>query len=75
MPQLPTAPRYDLGDRVTIQTDTDAWSVRHDVHGVVYARAWNGSTGDHIYTIEVPRRADEESELLVVHEHEISGLA
>jgi hypothetical protein len=75
MPQLPTAPRYDLGDRVTIQTDTDEWSVRHDVHGVVYARAWNGSTGDHIYTIEVPRRADEESELLVVHEHEISGLA
>ena len=73
MPKLPTAPRYDLGDRVAIQTDE--WSARQDVHGVVYARAWNGSTGDHIYTIEVPRRADEESELMVVHEHEISGLA
>ena len=73
MPKLPTAPRYDLGDRVAIKTDK--WSARQDVHGVVYARAWNGSTGDYIYTIEVPQRADEESELLVVHEHEISGLA
>lgn len=75
MPKHPTAPRYDLGDRVAIQTDTDGWSDRQDVHGVIYARAWNGSTGDHIYTVEVPQRADEESELMVVHEYEISRLA
>lgn len=73
MSQYPTMPRYDLGDHVVVKTDE--WSTHGHFHGVVYARAWNGSTGDHIYTIAVPQRADEESELMVVHEREISGLA
>jgi hypothetical protein len=73
MAQYPTMPRYDLGDHVVVQTDE--WSVHGHLHGVVYARAWNGSTGDHIYTIAVLQRADEESELMVVHEREISRLA
>lgn len=73
MSQQPSVPRYDLGDYVAFQTDE--WSAGGNFHGVVYARAWNGSTGDHIYTIEVPQPAGEESELMVVHEHEISGLA
>ncbi|HEX5159598.1 MAG TPA: hypothetical protein VFW17_20480 [Ktedonobacterales bacterium] len=73
MSQYPPAPRYNLGDHVAVQADE--WSVDGNFHGVIYARAWNGSTGDHIYTIAVPQRADEESELMVVHEREISRLA
>ncbi len=72
MAKHPTMPRYDRGDHVVVRTDE--WSACGGVHGVVYARAWNGSTGDYIYTIEVPQIGGEESELKVVHEHEISGL-
>ena len=72
MSQYPPAPRSNLGDHVAVQTDE--WSTDGKFHGVIYARAWNGSTGDHIYTIEVPQRGGEESALMVVHEHEISGL-
>lgn len=72
MSQYPPAPRYNLGDHVAVQADE--WSVDGNFHGVIYARAWNGSTGDHIYTIEVSQRGGEESALMVVHEHEISGL-
>jgi hypothetical protein len=73
MAQHLPAPRYNLGDHVAVQTDE--WSADGKFHGVVHACAWNGSTGDHIYTIEVPQRGGEESALMVVHEHEISGLA
>jgi hypothetical protein len=72
MSQYPPAPRYKLGDHVAVQTDE--WSADGKFHGVIYARAWNRSTGDHIYTIEVPPRGGEESALMVVHEHEISGI-
>jgi len=72
MSQYPPVPRYNLGDHGAVQEEE--WSADGNFHGVVYARAWNGSTGDHIYTIEVSQRGGEESALMVVHEHEISGL-
>jgi hypothetical protein len=66
-------PLYDLGDVVAVQTDEGPGS--RDVSGAVVERRWDGATGEHVYTITVPRLyEDEDPEYITVREYEILGL-
>lgn len=73
MSEQETAPLYDIGAYVAIQTDEGPAS--RDTHGAIVAREWSARTGEHVYTIEIPRLYDgERPEYLNVREYEICGI-